>query len=51
MALQALLLTRDPDVQKTIKRVLDSASIDVDFSNNVEQARLALTGQSGIPRR
>jgi DNA-binding response OmpR family regulator len=43
MALQALLLTRDPDVQKTIKRVLDSASIDVDFSNNVEQARLALT--------
>jgi len=43
MALQALLLTKDPDVQKTLRRVLDAASIDVDLSNNPEQARLALT--------
>lgn len=43
MALQALLLTKDPDVQRTIRRVLDSASIEVDLSNNTEQARLALT--------
>ena len=43
MALQSLLLSKDPEVQRTIRRVLDSANIDVDLANNVEQARLALT--------
>ena len=43
MALQALLLTRDPEVQKTIRRVLDTANIDLDLSQNVEQARMAIS--------
>jgi len=43
MALQALLLSKDPEVQRTIRRVLDSANIELDLSSNVEQARLAIT--------
>src|SRR5215475_15582320 len=39
MALQALLLSRDPEVHRTIRRVLDTANIDLDLSNNTEQAR------------
>jgi len=43
MALQALLLSRDPEVQRTVRRVLDAANIELDLSNSAEQARLALT--------
>lgn len=43
MALQALLLSRDPEVQRTLRRVMDSANIELDLSNNTEQARLALS--------
>jgi DNA-binding response OmpR family regulator len=43
MALQALLLSRDPEVQRTIRRVLETASIDLDLSQNAEQARMALS--------
>jgi CheY-like chemotaxis protein len=43
MALQALLLSRDPEVQRTIRRVLDAANIELDLSQNPDQARLALT--------
>ena len=43
MALQALLLSRDPDVQRTLRRVMDAANIELDLSNSSEQARLALT--------
>jgi DNA-binding response OmpR family regulator len=39
MALQALLLSRDPEVHRTIRRVLDTANIDLDLSNNADQAR------------
>lgn len=39
MALQALLLSNDPEVHRTIRRVLDAANIDLDLSNNAEQAR------------
>lgn len=39
MALQALLLSRDPEVHRTIRRVLDTANIDLDLSNTTEQAR------------
>lgn len=39
MALQALLLSRDPEVHRTIRRVLDAANIDLDLSNNTDQAR------------
>ena len=39
MALQALLLSRDPEVHRTIRRVLDAANIDLDLSNNADQAR------------
>lgn len=39
MALQALLLSRDPEVHRTIRRVLDTANIDLDLSNNTDQAR------------
>lgn len=42
MALQALLLSRDPEVQRTIRRVLESANIDLDLSQNLEQTRMAL---------
>ena len=43
MALQALLLSRDPEVHRTIRRVFDSANIDLDLSNNADQARHILT--------
>lgn len=43
MALQALLLSRDPEVQRTVRRVLDAANIDLDLSQNPDQARLALS--------
>ncbi len=39
MALQALLLSRDPEVHRTIRRVLDAANIDLDLSDNTDQAR------------
>lgn len=42
MALQALLLSRDPEVQKLLRRVMDAANIELELSNNSEQARLAL---------
>jgi CheY-like chemotaxis protein len=42
MALQALLLSRDRDVQRTLRRVLDSANIDVELSLSPEHARAAL---------
>ena len=43
MALQALLLSRDPEVQRTLRRVMDTANIELDLSNNTDQARLALS--------
>jgi CheY-like chemotaxis protein len=42
MALQALLLSRDRDVQRTLRRVLDAANIDVELSLSPEHARAAL---------
>jgi len=42
MALQALLLSRDRDVQRTLRRVLDAANIDVELSVSPEHARNAL---------
>jgi CheY-like chemotaxis protein len=39
MALQGLLLSRDPEVHRTIRRVLDTANIDLDLSDNADQAR------------
>src|SRR5579864_770307 len=39
MALQALLLSRDPEVHRTIRRVLDTANIDLDLCNTADQAR------------
>src|SRR5262249_56004784 len=42
MALQALLLSRDAEVHRTLRRVLDSTNIDVEVCNSAEQARLAL---------
>lgn len=42
MALQALLLSRDAESNRILRRVLDAANIDVEVCNNVEQARLAL---------
>lgn len=42
MALQALLLSRDPEVHRTIRRVLDSANIDLEVCNHPEHARNAL---------
>lgn len=43
MALQALLLSRDPEVHRTIRRVLDTANIELEVCNNTDQARMALT--------
>lgn len=43
MALQALLLSRDPEVHKTVRRVLDTVNIELEFCNDPEQARMALT--------
>ncbi len=45
MALQALLLSKDPEVHRTIRRVLDAANIDLDLSNNTDQARHILSRQ------
>jgi DNA-binding response OmpR family regulator len=42
MALQALLLSNDPEVHRTIRRVLDAANIDLDLSNSADQARQIL---------
>src|SRR6516162_9768059 len=42
MALQALLLSRDRDVQRTLRRVLDAANIDVELSVSPDHARNAL---------
>jgi CheY-like chemotaxis protein len=42
MALQALLLSRDPEVQRTMRRVLDTANIDLEVCHHPEQARTAL---------
>lgn len=42
MALQALLLSRDPEVHRTIRRVLDAANIDLDLSDTTDQARQIL---------
>jgi CheY-like chemotaxis protein len=43
MALQALLLSHDPEVLKTIRRVLDNANIDLQVCNTAEDARHILT--------
>lgn len=43
MALQALLLSRDPEVQRILRRVLDTASIETQVCANPEQARMALS--------
>src|SRR6516164_5102323 len=42
MALQALLLSRDPEVHRTIRRVLDTANIDLEVCNHPDHAREAL---------
>jgi CheY-like chemotaxis protein len=42
MALHALLLSRDPDVHRTIRRVLDSVNIELEVCNTPEHARTAL---------
>jgi CheY-like chemotaxis protein len=42
MALQALLLSRDPEVHRTLRRVLDAANIELEVCNNTDQARMAL---------
>jgi CheY-like chemotaxis protein len=42
MALQALLLSNDLEVHRTIRRVLDAANIDLDLSNSADQARQIL---------
>jgi CheY-like chemotaxis protein len=38
MALQALLLSNDPEVLKTIRRALDSVNIDLQLCNSAEEA-------------
>ena len=38
MALQALLLSADPDVQRTIRRVLDTVNIDLQVCHSAEEA-------------
>jgi DNA-binding response OmpR family regulator len=43
MALHALLLSRNPEAQHTVRRVLDSANIELDVASSHDQARLALT--------
>ncbi len=42
MALQALLLSRDPEVHRTLRRVLDTVNIELELCNNPDQARTAL---------
>ncbi len=43
MALQSLLLSRDPEVHRTLRRVLDAANIELELCNSPEEARTALT--------
>jgi CheY-like chemotaxis protein len=43
MALQALLLSRDPEVHRTLRRVLDAANIETELLQRSEQASLALS--------
>ena len=43
MALQALLLSRDPEVHRTLRRVLDAANIETELLQRSEQARQALS--------
>jgi len=43
MALQALLLTRDSEVNRTLRRVLESNKIDVAVCADPQQARLAIS--------
>lgn len=45
MALQALLLTRDSEVNRTLRRVLESNKIDVAVCADPQQARLAISRQ------
>src|SRR5260370_13161058 len=42
MALQPLLLSRDAEVHRALRRVLDSTNMDVEAAINREQARLGL---------
>src|SRR5260370_25285374 len=42
MALQALLLSRDPEVLRTLRRVLDMANIELEVCSNTDQGRMAL---------
>src|SRR5215813_7982061 len=42
MALQALLLARDPSVNRTIRRALDSNKIEVEVFTDPQQARAAI---------
>jgi CheY-like chemotaxis protein len=42
MALQALLVSRDTEVQRTIRRVLDGANIELEICNQPDNARAAL---------
>jgi DNA-binding response OmpR family regulator len=42
MALQALLLSRDPEVHRTLRRVLEAANIETEPFHRPEQARAAL---------
>lgn len=43
MALQALLLSRDAESNRTLRRVLDTTNIEVEICSSPEQARLALS--------
>ncbi|HLW52023.1 MAG TPA: PilZ domain-containing protein [Candidatus Angelobacter sp.] len=43
MALQALLLSRDPEVHRTLRRVLDAANIETELAQRSEQARQSLS--------
>lgn len=43
MALQALLLSNDPEVLKTLRRVLDSVNIDLQICHSAEEADNILT--------
>lgn len=43
MALQSLLLTKDAEAHRILRRVLDATNIEVELCNSPEQARLALS--------
>jgi len=45
MALQALLLTRDQEVNRTLRRVLETNKIEVSVCADPQQARLAISRQ------